>query len=224
MMGTPIGNSTMKKEALQEQVYRRIKERIITCEMLPGSVVSEELLASEFGTSRTPIREALLRLQREHLIDIYPRQGTFVSPISLQDIYEIYQIRLLLEPRIARISSRRMEREVLNRFLHLFTTVDMGSISFKDWFQYDRDLHDYIVECSHNKHLIEMYRVVMDQNQRMRILAGRLPKRIESTNEEHIAIIQALLSQDEEKIEQVMSAHILASRDAVLKLEGFIHE
>ncbi|MCX7786086.1 MAG: GntR family transcriptional regulator [Spirochaetes bacterium] len=214
----------MKKEALQEQVYRRIKERIITCEMLPGSVVSEDMLASEFGTSRTPIREALLRLQREHLIDIYPRQGTFVSSISLQDIYEVYQIRLLLEPRIARISSRRMDRDVLNRFLHLFTTMDIGSISFKDWFQYDRDLHDYIVECTQNKHLIEMYRVVMDQNQRMRILAGRLPKRIESTNEEHIAIIHALLSQDEERIEQVMSAHILASRDAVLKLEGFIHE
>ncbi len=214
----------MKKEALQEQVYRRIKERIISCEMLPGSVVSEDSLASEFGTSRTPIREALLRLQREHLIDIYPRQGTFVSPISVQDIYEIYQIRLLLEPKIARISSRRMDRGVLEQFLKLFTTMDMGTISFKDWFQYDRDLHDYIVECTQNKHLIEMYRVVMDQNQRMRILAGRLPKRIESTNQEHIAIIQAFLSQDEERIEQVMSAHILASRDAVLKLEGFIHE
>ncbi len=223
-MKTPIGTSSMKKEALQEQVYRRIKERIISCEMLPGSVVSEDSLASEFGTSRTPIREALLRLQREHLIDIYPRQGTFVSPISVQDIYEIYQIRLLLEPKIARISSRRMDRGVLEQFLKLFTTMDMGSISFKDWFQYDRDLHDYIVECTQNKHLIEMYRVVMDQNQRMRILAGRLPKRIESTNQEHIAIIQAFLSQDEERIEQVMSAHILASRDAVLKLEGFIHE
>lgn len=223
MMGTGAG-ATMKKEALQEQVYRKIKERIISCEMLPGSVISEDLLASEFGTSRTPIREALLRLQREHLIDIYPRQGTFVSPISLQDIYEVYQIRLLLEPRIARISCRRMDRLVLERFLNLFSTMDMRSVSFKDWFQYDRDLHDYIVECTHNRHLIEMYRVVMDQNQRMRILAGRLPRRIESTNEEHIAIIQALLSQDEERIEQVMSAHILASRDAVLKLEGFIHE
>ena len=218
------GVSTVKKEALQEQVYRKIKERIISCEMLPGSVVSEENLASEFGTSRTPIREALLRLQREHLIDIYPRQGTFVSPISLQDIYEIYQIRLLIEPRIARIASRRMDRGVLERFLQLFSSQDMKTISFKEWFQYDRDLHDYIVECTHNRHLIEIYRVVMDQNQRMRILAGRLPKRIESTNEEHIAILKALLSQDEERIEQVMSAHILASRDAVLKLEGYIHE
>ncbi|GAB4368864.1 MAG: GntR family transcriptional regulator [Spirochaetales bacterium] len=223
-METVNRDPVVKKEALQEQVYRRIKERIISCEMLPGSVVSEDLLATEFGTSRTPIREALLRLQREHLIDIYPRQGTFVSSISLQDIYEIYQIRLMLEPRIARVSCKRMDREVLERFLHLFTSMDMETVSFKEWFQYDRDLHDYIVESTRNRHLIEMYRVVMDQNQRMRILAGRLPKRIESTNEEHVAIIQALLAQEEERIEEVMSAHILASRDAVLKLEGYIHE
>lgn len=224
MRKTESGVSTVKREALQEQVYRKIKERIISCKMLPGSVISEELLASEFGTSRTPIREALLRLQREHLIDIYPRQGTFVSSISLQDIYEIYQIRLLMEPRIARIASRRMDRGVLERFLQLFTSMDTRTISFKDWFQCDRDLHDYIVECTHNRHLIEIYRVVMDQSQRMRILAGKLPKRIESTNKEHIAVLEALLSQDEERIEQVMSAHILASRDAVLKLEGYIHE
>ncbi|HOV37589.1 MAG TPA: GntR family transcriptional regulator [Spirochaetales bacterium] len=214
----------MKKEALQEQVYRKIKDRIVSCEMLPGSVVSEDTLASEFGTSRTPIREALLRLQREHLIDIYPRQGTFVSPISLQDIYEIYQIRLLMEPKIARIASRRLERAQLERYQTLVASGALQSCSFKEWFQYDRELHDYIVRCTQNRHLIQMYEVVMDQNQRMRILAGRIPKRMEATNEEHIAIIQALISQDEDLIEKVMTEHIIASRDAVLKLEGYINE
>ncbi|MFQ3620225.1 MAG: GntR family transcriptional regulator [Spirochaetales bacterium] len=214
----------LKREALQEQVYRKIKERIITCEMLPGTVVYEDQLSLEFGTSRTPIREALLRLQREHLIDIYPRQGTFVSPISLQDIYEIYQIRLLLEPRMARIASRQMDSKVLEQFLELFAHMNILQLSFKEWFQKDRELHDYIIESTRNRHLIELYRVVMDQNQRMRILAGRIPKRIESTNKEHMAILEALLTKDEDKIEQVMAAHIIASRDAVLTLEGYIHE
>ncbi len=215
--GTPV-------QALQEKVYHRLKERIVNCEMLPGAVISEDLLAGEFGTSRTPIREAFLRLQRENLVVIFPRQGTFVSQISLKDIYEIYQIRLIIEPKVARIACRSMETAVLQGFREWFLTVDMGSCSFREWFKYDRELHGYIIECSDNRHLKLMYGSIMDQNQRMRVLAGKVPMRISDTNREHVAIVDALLSKDEDRVEKVMYTHVLASRDAALRIDGFLNE
>lgn len=212
-------------QALQERVYGQLKDRIINCDMLPGDVISEDQYAGEFGTSRTPIREALLRLQRENLVVIFPRQGTFVSQISLQDIYEIYQIRLIMEPRVARIAVRGgIDEEKLGRFRDLFAHVDLASCGFKEWFQHDRDFHGFIIHSSHNKHLIGMYESIMDQSQRMRILAGRLPSRIDSTNNEHIGVVDALFTKDEELIEKTMTSHIIASRDAALRIEGFLHD
>lgn len=211
-------------QALQEKVYLQLKERIVNCEMLPGAVISEDLLAGEFGTSRTPIREALLRLQRENLVVIYPRQGTFVSQISLKDIYEIYQIRLIIEPKVARISCRSMDPAVLERFRDLFDGLDVNTCSYGEWFRHDRDLHGYIVDCAGNRHLKLMYGTIMDQNQRMRILAGKIPMRISDTNKEHGEIVNALLSKDEDRIEQVMCSHVLASRDAALRIDGYVNE
>jgi DNA-binding GntR family transcriptional regulator len=190
--------------------------------MLPGSVISEDHLAGEFGTSRTPIREALLRLQRENLVVIFPRQGTFVSQISVKDIYEIFHIRLIIEPRVARSAGKNMDPGALEGFRNFFHTIDTQTCSFKEWFRHDRDFHSYIIESSDNRHLIRMYSSIMDQNQRMRVLAGKLPRRIPDTNQEHAEIVDALLSRDEERIERVMSAHILASRDAALKIDDFI--
>jgi len=225
----PEAPGTMIKEtapiqALQEKVYRRLKERIINCEMLPGAVISEDLLAGDFGTSRTPIREALLRLQRENLVVIFPRQGTFVSQISLKDIYEVYQIRQIIEPRVARLVCRSLDPEVLEKFRSSFKDVGDDDGSFLEWCKVDREFHNYILERSNNRHLVQLYGTIMDQSQRMRVLAGRLPMRMAETNREHLELVDALLSKNEERIEKVMTAHILASRDGALKIDGFIHD
>ena len=209
-------------QALQEKVYLRIKESIINCDMMPGSVISEERLALESGTSRTPIREALLRLQRENLVVIFPRQGTFVSQISLRDIHDIFQIRLVIEPRVARSAGANMDPAILEGFRNFFGTIDAGAGSFTSWFQQDRDFHSYIIDSCGNRHLTQMYASIMDQNQRMRILAGKIPQRIQDTNLEHAEIVDALLSRDEDRIERLMTAHILASRNAALKIEDFM--
>jgi DNA-binding GntR family transcriptional regulator len=184
-------------------------------------VICEDVLVERFGTSRTPIREALLRLQRERLVDIFPRQGTFVSRICLKDIYEIYQLRLIIEPQVVKISCKNLDPAVLGRFRDFFDGLDAQKCSYTDWFRQDRELHGYIVEGSGNSHLCQMYGSIMDQNLRMRILAGKIPSRMRETNHEHLAIIDALLARDEEKAEEVMVSHILSSRNAALQLENF---
>jgi DNA-binding GntR family transcriptional regulator len=223
-MQSDIKGAAAAAQPLQEKVYNLIKEKIVNCEMLPGAVICEDVLVERFGTSRTPIREALLRLQRERLVDIFPRQGTFVSQICLKDIYEIYQLRLIIEPQVVKISCKNLDPAVLRRFRDFFDGLDAQKCSYAEWFRQDRELHSYIVDSSGNSHLRQMYGSIMDQNLRMRILAGKIPSRMRETNHEHLAILDALLARDEQKAEEVMVSHILSSRNAALQLENFRQE
>jgi DNA-binding GntR family transcriptional regulator len=215
------GRGVAATQPLQEKVYKLIKDEILNCEMTPGSVICEEVLVEKFGTSRTPIREALLRLQRERLVDIFPRQGTFVSRICLNDIYEIYQLRLIIEPQVVKIACHNLKDEILEAFRDFFLHRATGECPYQEWFRQDRELHSYIVDSSGNSHLRQMYATIMDQNLRMRILAGKFPDRMRDTNHEHVALLDALLAKDEDKAEKVMASHIISSRNGALRLEGF---
>jgi DNA-binding GntR family transcriptional regulator len=204
---------------LQERVYALIKEEIVNCKMLPGSVISEDTLIEKYKTSRTPIREALLKLQREGLVDIFPRQGTFVSQISLKDIYDIYQLRLILEPQVIKIVCRSLDAAALAKFRDFFVSLENRECSRAEWFSQDREMHCYIMNASGNSHLRDIFASIMDQNMRMRIIAGKIPSRMRDTNHEHIGILDALLAGDTEKAAELMGTHIISSRNAALKLE-----
>ena len=218
----PAVKEPVLRQPLQEKVYNCIKEAIVNCEMLPGVVISEDALIKKFGTSRTPIREALLRLQRERLVVIFPRQGTFVSEISSRDISEIYELRLIIEPQIAGISCSKLNSEVLKEFHDLFVRLDGNEdFSYLDWFRHDRDFHNYIVDSSGNDYLQQIYATIMNQDLRMRIIAGKMPLRIGETNREHIMLLDALLEKDAAKAERLMRAHIIASRDTALRAVNF---
>ena len=93
-------------ENKSDYAYQELKNRIISGQMPPLSDVSEEQLQKELGVSRTPIREAIQKLEKEHFVMIYPRRGTLVSDITLDLIYSIYEVRLLNEPFIARSACR----------------------------------------------------------------------------------------------------------------------
>jgi DNA-binding GntR family transcriptional regulator len=207
---------------LQERVFSLLKREIVNCERLPGSVICEEELVEKFRTSRTPIREALLKLQREGLVEIFPRQGTFVSEISLKDIYEIYQLRLIIEPQVIKIACHNLDAGSLTAYRNFFIGLETRECTSAEWFRMDRELHCYIVSGSGNKHLRKIFDTIMDQNLRIRMIAGKITSRIQSTTREHINILDALLAGDAGKAAELVTAHITASRDAALKLESLL--
>jgi len=84
-----------------QQVYAYLKDALYKCVYLPGQEISEKQLYAELPFGRTPIRETLLQLQKEGLVEIYPRKGMRIAPITHQQIDELYQIRKLIEPSIA---------------------------------------------------------------------------------------------------------------------------
>ena len=206
---------------LKEKVHAELKHRIINCEMVPGEAISEEKLAAEFGLSRTPIREALLQLKREKLVDIWARKGIFVKEIVLKDIYEIYQMRILIEPNAAKLVTKQIPKEKLLDFQASFKGLDPIHGDFLDNFRIDRAFHDFIIESTGNGYLKDVYADLLDQNQRIRILTGKNQARVIEGIGEHLAIVAAFLSRDEETVFQAILRHLRNSQVASLRLEGF---
>ncbi len=206
----------------QSRIYESLKNRIVRCELPPGETIYEDRVAEEFGTSRTPVREALIKLRNDGLVSILPRKGTFVSHITVQDVYEIYQIRKLVEPGVGITVKDEVEPGRLREFRDVFNRMSSEQELLRDWFRFDRTFHTYLVECTKNKMLLMLYERIMNHQQRISILAARQPRRLEDTANEHVAIIEALLEKDEERIREAITAHIMASWAASLRLEQII--
>ncbi|MEE8391378.1 MAG: GntR family transcriptional regulator, partial [Anaerolineae bacterium] len=98
-------------ERLSEKAYRLIKEKIITLELSPSKVISEQSLMEDLGLGRTPIREALLQLAKEDLVTVVPRRGMFVADISITDLQKISEVRIVLEGFCARLAAQRITKD-----------------------------------------------------------------------------------------------------------------
>lgn len=93
--------------SLRDQAYKRIRHKIVSLELPPGSTIDETLLRESLELGRTPIREALLRLSEEQLVTIIPRRGMFVSDIRIKDLRQLYEVRVVLEPLGVRLAGQR---------------------------------------------------------------------------------------------------------------------
>ena len=206
---------------LKEKAYNLIKEKIIHCEFMPGDDISEEQLAKEIGASRTPIREALLRLEQEKLVNIYPRKGIVIAPISVKEIHEVFQIREIVESQVAKIACKMIPEEHMLNFKEHFKKIDTAEYTMTDieYFDLDIEFHKYIVSSSKNNHLIEFMNKIFDQDYRMRVIVMKTSMQERKRNRpEHLEIINAILQKDEAKIEDAIRKHIANARNAALKI------
>ncbi|KYZ75995.1 hypothetical protein AXX12_06020 [Anaerosporomusa subterranea] len=204
------------KESLKERAYRIIHKNIISCTWPPGSLLNEKELASTVAVSRTPVREALNRLEQENLVRIVSQRGVFVSEITVKTINDVYQVREILEPFIVRLVTPIIDVEELARFDQLFEsclTSDYDQLT-----SLDDEFHQMIIAACDNSYLIQMMNNIYAQNERIRILSTRLPCRMEETIAEHREIIAAMMIRDADKAAQAMQIHIAKSRYAAFRL------
>ncbi|QZY54358.1 GntR family transcriptional regulator [Crassaminicella profunda] len=207
--------------SLKQKAYEFIKNKIITCELMPGSDIAEDELALELGSSRTPVREAILRLEQEKLVNIYPRKGSFVAQITLKDIQEIFQIREIVETQVAKIVCESISQERLLYFKEQFEKMDAQgkNILDKEFFELDLQFHKFIVTSSNNQYLIEFINKIYDKDYRIRVLTTSMFEEERKRNKkEHLDIINAFLQKDEEKVESYLREHIKNSRSGALKI------
>lgn len=205
----------MKKYSLKDNAYQFIKSRIVICEYLPNTFLNEVTISVELGMSRTPVREALNKLEQENLVRIYPKRGVMVTDITTTEVYEIFQVRLLLEPHIILNNAKSIEKRKLLDIKHKLERQVLSPS--EEYYEIDQDIHTLIIASSNNRYFVALMENIYDQNHRLRILSGqKRESRLLETTREHILIIDCLLKGDEESAAESMRTHLENSKIAAL--------
>lgn len=193
-------------------VYERLRKRILDSELAPGSHILEQELAVMLGVSRTPVREAVIRLQNEGLLEIVPRHGVRIVPIAVSDMREIYDVLISLEPRAAELlAARGASSKELDRLKasceKMTDTLRRGEM--EQWALADEEFHLGIVQLSNNRRLVDIVLNCWDQVHRARYFTLRLRQHPQPSTsiEEHYEIIEAIRQGDANAARRLYRRH-----------------
>jgi DNA-binding GntR family transcriptional regulator len=198
------------REPQAEKAYRALKRLILDNEIPPGAQMLEHEAALRLGMSRTPVREAMVRLQQEGMVDIRPRHGMRVLPVSLDDMREIYDILTVLEALAAR---RAAERGLTARDLAGLEAAvrDMDLALERDdrdaWAEADARFHASLVAASGSRRLQHAVATVVDQSSRARRLTLHLRQKPLTSNADHRAVVEAIKMRDPERAHDIHFRH-----------------
>ncbi len=146
--GTPTASLT-------DTAYEALRSRLVLLDIPPGAPINEQGLSRELGIGRTPLREALKRLESDHLVITYARRGTFASSVDITALSEISEIRQSLEPMCARLASRRLDDIDREAMLQLRSGLRAlpADTSARDHMEWDLQVHRALYRAGHNEHL-----------------------------------------------------------------------
>lgn len=198
------------KRAQTERTYAALKQMILQNELLPGGFVLQEELGERLGVSRTPIREALIRLEGEGLIEVKPRHGMRVLPISIAAMREIYEVLTALEALAARLTATNgASNEHLNKLDSALAAMDeaLQRDDLSAWAIADDLFHLTLVNASGNARLIDMVAMITDQAHRVRKLTLKLRPKPVRSNADHRAVVDAIRNRDPERAYKIHEKH-----------------
>lgn len=203
------------------RAYDELKRRILDNELPPGTQALEQQAAEWLGMSRTPVREALIRLAQEGMVEVRPRHGMRVLPIAIADLREIYDLLAGLEATAADIIARRgltaAEAAELDGLLAEMTAA-LARDDLAVWAEGDARFHRRLVEMSCNQRLILMVETIREQSHRARMATLRLRPKPVASNEEHAALVAALRRRDAEAAVKLIRSHRLRSARLLIDL------
>lgn len=202
---------------LREKVYDQLRTDLIACRLAPGMEIRESELALRFGVSKSPVRDALMRLEREGLVITTPRQGYRVSPVSIADVDDMFHLREALEracmERIVRTASDE-QLATLDRFREFDEAVWSGG-----FVAYNREFHRTLAHLSGNARMRDYLIDLIDQMERAVQLSLSSLKKGDprSVVEEHAEIIDALQGRQAKQAQRLASSHVTSAGKRVIR-------
>lgn len=215
-----VSSSATATGSATDRVYAHVKEAILEQVYEGGSLLTEGEIAEAVGCSRTPVREALLRLAAEDLVRLYPKKGALVLPMSARDVDDVLEARELVEGFAAARAWRHRERLVaelaplLEQMREHAAADDPRALMAAD-----RTFHEHIVEAAGNSVLTRFYLGLRDRQRLMGVAVMRIsPERMHRAVHEHAQLLDVLRSGDEDDFRRLVHDHVTTAGDQLRTL------
>jgi len=203
---------------LREVVFNTLREAIISGELKPGERLMEVQLAEKIGVSRTPVREAIRKLELEGLVEMLPRKGAHVSEITDKDIMDVLEVRTSLDGLATSLAAYRMSSDELkslnNVLAHLTGFIEKENLQGS--IKRDVEFHEIIYRSSRNDKLIQISNNLREQVQRFRVIYLKDYSSPKALIQEHINIIEALTAKDTMAAQKAAETHIKNQQEAIM--------
>lgn len=210
----------LPKPYLADEVYARLKTAIVAGEFEAGEPLTEWQLCERFRVSRTPIREALAKLERDRLVRVVPKKGAFVRILSHDEIRELYELREALEALAVRLATPHLDPAELEDFERRFRELDGrgARVRYTEVRALGEEFHRYLTKRAANARLVQSLEEIREQLQSVWTMSIVAPGRAHALVREHLALIEALTRGAVGRAERLMVRHVRSVRDAIFRL------
>lgn len=203
---------------LREIVFESMREAILSGTLEPGERLMEIQLAEEMGVSRTPVREAIRKLELENFVVMIPRKGAYVAGVSLKDVADVFEIRSALEGLAAGLAAERITDDELEQMEQaLLFKISESEMDLEQIVKSDTDFHALVYRASRNERLVQILENLREQIQRFRSTSLAVPGRNKLAIEEHRMIVEALRNHDSEEAQSLAIAHIVTAENVMFE-------
>lgn len=212
-------NKVEKAVSYKDRVYSELKDAIIAHRLKPGEAINERMLAEEMGISRTPVREALQMLEKEGWILTEPWKGTYVLDMTEQDIQEVFNLRMVLEPLVLELIINKMDEKngrIISDILQkqVESWKESGA---QEFINIDRNFHMSLANLTGSKRLIQILSDLSDMMRRLGIEVMAQAGRHQEVLNEHMKVIEALLAKNLPAAKKAMLNHLEKTQDTFYK-------
>ncbi|WZL73553.1 GntR family transcriptional regulator [Clostridiaceae bacterium 35-E11] len=197
-------------QPLRDVVFEHLRNAILTGDLKPGERLMEVQLAEQLGVSRTPVREAIRKLELEGLLVMVARKGAYVADVSIKDILDVLEVRSVLEGLAASLAAERMTEEELEELelisYHFKKYIESGNV--EGMIEKDREFHDRIFRSTRNPKLMQIAQGLQEQVHRFRTSYFAEYNKSKALLSEHQAILEAISDRNAAKAQQLAQNHI----------------
>ncbi|WP_299669333.1 GntR family transcriptional regulator [uncultured Ruegeria sp.] len=199
-----------------DDIYDQVKAMAVSFRLRPGGRLNEVALSKDLGVSRTPLREALNRLVAERLFDFRPGQGFFCRPLDAQSVFDLFELRQIIETAAARTACTKAsatQLQALNDELYE-TGIDITGLTVQEAVTRDEAFHLGIAKLSGNMELLQTLTRINERIRYIRWISMSLD-RVQRSKDEHKRVMQALMDRDPDEAAHILGAHINKRMDQV---------
>lgn len=213
-------------QPLREVVCETLREAIRAGVLKPGERLMEIQLADELGVSRTPVREAIRKLELEGYVIMLPRRGTYVANLSIRDINEVFEIRTTLDALASGLAAERITGEELEKLERLLVLIGeyIEQNDIEKIVATDTEFHDLLYQASRNTRLVGIIFNLREQLTRFRSASMSYPGRLKKTLEEHSRLVEAIAQGNGELAQKLAVEHMENSEHILLQNMEGIHK